>query len=146
MWNMSKVNNSDNKTTSIVNFEHVIAGWERSITLKWLNTFRSNVLIYLNLSWRRYLAYRNQSIDLQNKSIDWLQYYRNLLHEKVIWLLTLVLYSNCSRNSLTLQALTLQNDQIQSNNFRLTAEELPASSFRRELWFTTFILSYDVIL
>ena len=25
----------------------------------------------LNLSWRRYLFYRNQSIDLQNKSMDW---------------------------------------------------------------------------
>ena len=31
----------------------------------------------------RSLLYRNQSIDLQSKSIDWLLYEMNLRHEKV---------------------------------------------------------------
>ena len=37
----------------------------------------------LNLSWRRSLLYRNQSIDLQNKSMDWFLYEKNLCHERV---------------------------------------------------------------
>ena len=37
----------------------------------------------LNLSWRRSLLYRNQSIDLQNKSMDWFLYDKNLRHERV---------------------------------------------------------------
>ena len=30
--------------------------------------------LYLTLSWRRYLSYRNQSTDFQNKSMDWFLY------------------------------------------------------------------------
>ena len=30
-----------------------------------------------------FLSYRNQSIDLQNKSVDWFVYDRNLRHERV---------------------------------------------------------------
>ena len=37
----------------------------------------------LNLSWRRSLLYRSQSIDLQNKSMDWFLYDKNLRHERV---------------------------------------------------------------
>ena len=37
----------------------------------------------LNLSWVRPLLYRNQSIDLQNKSIDWCLYDKSLRHERV---------------------------------------------------------------
>ena len=35
------------------------------------------------LSWRRSLSYRTQSIDLQNKSMDWFLYDRDLRHEKI---------------------------------------------------------------
>ena len=35
------------------------------------------------LSWRRPLSYRSQSIHLQNKSIYWLPYYRELHHERI---------------------------------------------------------------
>ena len=37
----------------------------------------------LNLSWPRSLLYRSQSIDLQNKSVDWFLYNKNLRHERV---------------------------------------------------------------
>ena len=37
----------------------------------------------LTLSRQRSLSYRNQSIDLQNKSMDRLLYDRDLLHERV---------------------------------------------------------------
>ena len=37
----------------------------------------------LTLSWRRALSYRNQSIDLQSKSIDWFLYNNGLCHERV---------------------------------------------------------------
>ena len=33
--------------------------------------------------WRRSLSYRNQSIDLQSNSLDWLLYDRGLRHERV---------------------------------------------------------------
>ena len=39
--------------------------------------------LYLNLPWRRPLSYRNQSIDLQNKSVDWFLYDIGLRHERV---------------------------------------------------------------
>ena len=37
----------------------------------------------LNLLWRRSLLYRNQFIDLQNRSVDWDLYDKNLRHESV---------------------------------------------------------------
>ena len=37
----------------------------------------------LTISWRRYLLYRNQSLDLQSKSMDWFLYDRNFRHERV---------------------------------------------------------------
>ena len=37
----------------------------------------------LNLSWRRSLLYRNQSIGFQNKSMNWFLHDKNLRHEKV---------------------------------------------------------------
>ena len=37
----------------------------------------------LTLSWRRPLSYRNQSIDLQSKSMDWFLYDRGFRHERV---------------------------------------------------------------
>ena len=37
----------------------------------------------ITLSWRRLLSYRNQSIDLQSKSMDWFLYDNGLYHERV---------------------------------------------------------------
>ena len=39
--------------------------------------------IYLNLSRRRPLSYRNQSIDLRSKSMDWFLYGNGLCLERV---------------------------------------------------------------
>ena len=36
----------------------------------------------LTLSRRRSLSYKNQSIDLQSKSVDWFLYGRDLRHER----------------------------------------------------------------
>ena len=38
---------------------------------------------HLTLSWRRPLLYRNQSIDLQSKSMNWFLYDNSLRHERV---------------------------------------------------------------
>ena len=40
-------------------------------------------IIELTLSWRRSLSYRNQSIDLQSKSVDWFLHERGLRYERV---------------------------------------------------------------
>ena len=40
-------------------------------------------LLDLTLSWRRPISYRNQSIDLLCKSMDWFLYDIDLLHERV---------------------------------------------------------------
>ena len=37
----------------------------------------------LTLSWRRSLSYRNQSTDLQSKSMNWFLYDKDLRHERV---------------------------------------------------------------
>ena len=39
--------------------------------------------VRLTLSWRRPLSYRNQSIDLRSKSMDWFLYHNGLRHERV---------------------------------------------------------------
>ena len=41
----------------------------------------------LTLSWRRPISYRNQSIDLRSKSMDWFLYDISLRHEKVKFVL-----------------------------------------------------------
>ena len=48
----------------------------------------------LNLSWQRSLLYRNPSIDLQNKSMDWFLYDENLRHERVNALLLACIHWN----------------------------------------------------
>ena len=42
-----------------------------------------NILNLLTLSWQRPLSYRNQSIDLLWKSMDWFLYDNGLRHERV---------------------------------------------------------------
>ena len=39
--------------------------------------------VYLTLSWRRSLSYRNQSIDLQGKSMDWFIHDNGFRHKRV---------------------------------------------------------------
>ena len=42
-----------------------------------------NRIEFLTLSWRRPLSYRNESLDLQSKSVDWFLYDNDLHHERV---------------------------------------------------------------
>ena len=53
------------------------------IKAKILTDFRICTSVPLNLLWRRPLPYRNQSIDLQSKSIDWFLYDNGLRHERM---------------------------------------------------------------
>ena len=39
--------------------------------------------VFLTLSWQSPLSYRNQSIDLRSKSMDWFLYDNGLRHERV---------------------------------------------------------------
>ena len=41
------------------------------------------VLASVTLSWRKFLSYRNQFINLIYKSVDWFLYDRDLRHERV---------------------------------------------------------------
>ena len=47
----------------------------------WNNNFFSSVV--LTLSWRKPLSYRNQSIDLLCKSMEWFLYDNGLRHERI---------------------------------------------------------------
>ena len=50
---------------------------------KWCLVAFALKLLYLTLSWRRPLSYRNQSIDLLRKSMEWFLYDRDLRQERV---------------------------------------------------------------
>ena len=41
------------------------------------------MILPLIFSWPRFLSYRNQSIGVQSKSMDWFLYDRDLRHERV---------------------------------------------------------------
>ena len=64
-----------------------LCGFEMGIRQKSFNkllwVMTSNASDTLTLSWQRWIPYRNQSIDLQNKSIDWFLYDRDLRHERL---------------------------------------------------------------
>ena len=47
------------------------------------NALTKSYLLKLTLLWRRPLSYRNQSIHLQSKSMDWFLYDNGLRHERV---------------------------------------------------------------
>ena len=60
--------------------------WFQTITLLQSEdqvTFHLMQFLLLTLSWRRPLLYRNQSIDLQRKWMDWFLYNNGLRHERV---------------------------------------------------------------
>ena len=54
------------------------------VTFIYSNSFNVTISCHaLTLSWRRPLSYRNQSIDLLCKSMDWFLYHNGLRHERV---------------------------------------------------------------
>ena len=70
----------------------------------------------LTLSWRRPLSYRNQSIDLQSKSLDWFLHDNGLRHERVKWYLgRLKLYvglEECLPNTSNVITLVVTTDLL----------------------------------
>ena len=76
-----------------LNFEQVFAHWVEflmyMITERYLGLSQASVMeifakiVRLTLSWRRSLSYRNHSIDLLSKSMDWFLCDRDLCRERV---------------------------------------------------------------
>ena len=60
-------------------------GWNETVMLQWKVNLGDAILVFLflTLSWRRPSSYRNQSIDLLHKSMDWFLYDNGFRHEKV---------------------------------------------------------------
>ena len=56
---------------------------DKDMLMRKLVIYEFWVILYLTLSWRRPLSYRNQTIDLLHKSMDWFRYDNGLRHEKV---------------------------------------------------------------
>ena len=57
------------------------------------NIWTIALILILTLSWRRQLSYRNESIGLQSKSMDWFLYDNGLCHMRVddcFWFLSLI--------------------------------------------------------
>ena len=100
VWNLILFNKFLNPITSFLTF------FDECISFWWMYLFSMNVSLFeilfsnavkryvsvalnaclpvfkLTLSWRKFLSYRNQSTDLQNKSMDFFLYDRDLRHEK----------------------------------------------------------------
>ena len=87
----------ERKVMKLLSINHVIVPWinqqyfANCITSNIIKTllgshlyFKNNENIYLlTLSRRRFLSYRNQSIDLQFKLVDWFLYDRDVRRERV---------------------------------------------------------------
>ena len=77
------------KNISAVKMIHVSLSWLSDFSvfyaLKWCASIRNTQAHCktLTLSWRRFLSYRNHSIDLLCKSMDWFLYDRDFCHEGV---------------------------------------------------------------
>ena len=67
------INIVDFLSTGLMNSNNAL---RKMLQLLELQMFRSS-------SWRRLLSYRNHSIDLQSKSMDWFLYNKGLRHERV---------------------------------------------------------------
>ena len=79
--------------------------WENTLPKQPLNRCSSNLCMaaitksHLTLSWRRPLSYRNQSIDLLRKSMDWFLYGNDLRHERVKNVNEAVKFSKCFKRT-----------------------------------------------
>ena len=63
---------------------NTLRNWQLRLKIKgWNNTETPLTYCSWTLSWRRPLSYRNQSIDLRSKSMDWFLYDNGLRHERV---------------------------------------------------------------
>ena len=70
-----------NWMNSVYKHRHLIEKICFTFTLS--NNHTVNIKAPLTLSWRKSISYRNQSIDLLCKSMDWILYDNSLRHERV---------------------------------------------------------------
>ena len=70
------------------NIVYLQNGWYLNIFSKIISSIFAYILLTLSW-WRRSLWYRNQSIDLQSKSMDWFLFDNGLRHErvKIYWMM-----------------------------------------------------------
>ena len=76
------------KSTACWEHARRVTTWVRKHLRHWTrehlrHSIQQTKLDNLTLSWRRPLSYRNQSIDLLRKSMDWFLYDNDLRHERV---------------------------------------------------------------
>ena len=65
---------------------------DKDMLMRKLVIYEFWVILYLTLSWRRPLSYRNQTIDLLHKSMDWFRYDNGHRHERVnVWVIVCLL-------------------------------------------------------
>ena len=83
-----------------------------------------NTPLHLTLSWRRPLSYRNQSIDLLCKSMDWFLYGNGLRHERVNWRTSKNLQLTCSLNWISLSQGWLCGLRCCAQNWKVAALKL----------------------
>ena len=79
------------------------------ITYHWRKGFLQ--LLFSTLSWRRPLSYRNQSTDLQCKSMDWFLYDNGSRHERVKDLWVASFQTKYKNKSYTLSESSLHFDR-----------------------------------
>ena len=90
---------------------------------------------YSTLSWRRSLSYKNQSIDLQSKSVDWVLHDTDLRHERVkhLFLFNQFLSDNSKMATCTLPSafvFVVLINYIDISQFRFGSHRLAATTFK----------------
>ena len=84
-WKSTKIKEKQNKTTNNqwhAQSQQTSKPDHRESTIRW-RILCMKLYYQLTLSWRRSLSYRNHSIDLRSKSMDWFLYDNSLRHERV---------------------------------------------------------------
>ena len=88
-WNLDYLSSHMFFLLKIVNLLIITKNGE-NLKLHWFESWHTSfqcfylfLLLYLTLSWQRPLSYRNQSINLRSKSMDWFLYNNGLRHKRV---------------------------------------------------------------
>ena len=85
-----------------------------SCTLRWCALFNISAL---TLSWRRLFSYRNQSIDLQSKSMDWFLYDNGLRLERVKCLRKIHSFNHSGQRFFQQLKVTMATSRVNQRNF-----------------------------
>ena len=116
-----KLDTTDFMTSSYINYppqtDRRVVLLSKSLVISILLLVLSYITwAYLTLSWRRPLPYRNQSIDLLRKSMDWFLYDNGLRHERVrmICYYQKMAVAVTSQTCITITLFTLRLDKSMS--------------------------------